>query len=41
MPGPDGERVLFSSEARRYGGARDVVGAVADLLPWECVVFGA
>ena len=31
---------LFSSEAPRYGGGRHQVGTVADLLPFECLVFG-
>jgi maltooligosyltrehalose trehalohydrolase len=35
-----GQRVLFSSEARRYHGAREGAGPVRDLLPHECVVFG-
>jgi maltooligosyltrehalose trehalohydrolase len=32
--------VLFSSEAARYGGSRREAGGIAELLPFECVVFG-
>jgi maltooligosyltrehalose trehalohydrolase len=31
---------LFSSEAASYGGSRHHAGPVAELLPFECVVFG-
>jgi maltooligosyltrehalose trehalohydrolase len=34
------EKVLFCSEARRYGGARPATGRLGELLPFECVVFG-
>jgi maltooligosyltrehalose trehalohydrolase len=33
-------KVLFCSEARRYGGSRENTESVAELLPFECVVFG-
>jgi maltooligosyltrehalose trehalohydrolase len=35
-----GERVLFSSEATRYGGGRAGPHALQDLRSYECVVFG-
>jgi maltooligosyltrehalose trehalohydrolase len=31
---------LFSSEAARYGGSRRAAGPIAELLPFECLVFG-
>jgi maltooligosyltrehalose trehalohydrolase len=31
---------LFSSEAASYGGSRRATGPIAELLPFECVVFG-
>jgi maltooligosyltrehalose trehalohydrolase len=34
------DRVLFSSETNHYGGERRDVGDIAELLPYECVVFG-
>src|SRR5262249_53075421 len=34
------QRLLFSSEARRYQGERREGEPVAELLPYECVVFG-
>jgi maltooligosyltrehalose trehalohydrolase len=37
---PRDERVLFCSEARRYGGDRHPAPRVAELLPMECIVFG-
>jgi maltooligosyltrehalose trehalohydrolase len=40
QPARDGEKVLFCSEARRYGGGRQQTARVAELLPFECVVFG-
>jgi maltooligosyltrehalose trehalohydrolase len=36
----DAERVLFSSEAGTYGGARGALERIAELLPHECVAFG-
>jgi maltooligosyltrehalose trehalohydrolase len=36
----DGMRLLFRSEAARYGGAARGPETVGELLPWECVVFG-
>jgi maltooligosyltrehalose trehalohydrolase len=36
-----GERVLFHSEARRYGGARREGEPAGELLPWECLAIGA
>ena len=33
-------KALFSSEAERYLGRRSGAGAVRELLPHECVVFG-
>ncbi len=38
--GDGGQRVLFSSEAARYGGGRRDVRAVAEVAPFECVAFG-
>jgi hypothetical protein len=32
--------LLLSSEAERYGGERRGAFSGADLLPWECAVFG-
>jgi maltooligosyltrehalose trehalohydrolase len=42
LPGAaaEGTRLLFSSEAGRYGGGRTDVVGVRDLLPFECVAFG-
>ena len=42
LPGgtPAESSTLFSSEAARYGGRRREAGPVAELLPYECVVFG-
>jgi maltooligosyltrehalose trehalohydrolase len=34
------EAVLFSSEAKPYGGQREDVGGPGALLPFECLVFG-
>jgi maltooligosyltrehalose trehalohydrolase len=36
----DGHKPLFSSEAGHYGGGRQDLGRVRELLPFECVVFG-
>jgi maltooligosyltrehalose trehalohydrolase len=35
-----GQELLFSSEARRYLGARQGGGPVTELLPYECLAFG-
>jgi maltooligosyltrehalose trehalohydrolase len=42
LPGgiADGSKVLFSSESVRYGGHRENVQAIEELLPYECIVFG-
>jgi maltooligosyltrehalose trehalohydrolase len=40
-PRTPGDVVLFSSEAHYYGGERRHWDEIADLLPFECVVFGA
>jgi hypothetical protein len=42
LPGgvPAGATLLFSSEAPCYGGSRREPGRIAELLPFECVVFG-
>lgn len=42
LPGnaPEASALLFSSEAPAYGGPRRGAGPVAELLPFECVVFG-
>jgi maltooligosyltrehalose trehalohydrolase len=37
---PAGTRTLFSSEATNYGGSRREAGLIAELSPFECVVFG-
>jgi maltooligosyltrehalose trehalohydrolase len=37
---PRGETLLFTSEARRYGGARRAAPAAGELAPFECVVYG-
>jgi maltooligosyltrehalose trehalohydrolase len=34
-----GWKTLFSSEAREYGGCRDVARAIAELQPFECLVL--
>ncbi len=34
------EVLLFSSEARQYGGDRSEAGSSRQLLPYECLVFG-
>jgi maltooligosyltrehalose trehalohydrolase len=36
----DSAKLLFTSEARRYGGPRQDAGPGRELLPFECVVFG-
>jgi hypothetical protein len=38
--GASGDAVLFSSEAAQYAGARRETGAIGELMPFECVVFG-
>ncbi|MBL8792386.1 MAG: malto-oligosyltrehalose trehalohydrolase [Planctomycetia bacterium] len=40
QPCAAGGRVLFSSEAVRYAGARPEGGALTELLPYECLVCG-
>jgi maltooligosyltrehalose trehalohydrolase len=42
QPLPQGAaaRMLFSSALARYGGSRPDEGPIAELLPFECVVFG-
>ena len=42
LPGgaPDGMTALFSSEAAAYGGSRREAGPIAELAPFEYVVFG-
>jgi maltooligosyltrehalose trehalohydrolase len=37
---PATSSTLFTSEAARYGGSRRAVGPMAELLPFECLVFG-
>ena len=39
LPPGSVHKLLFSSEARRYTGARDWPGSIVDLLPFECVVL--